>query len=132
LGNEPAMLQLMALPMTQLRMLIAAAALLAFASAGPALAQRAHGPFLQRDQAPSAWFYDGRDDVRDFQNNGFFPGDFAAHPAGVMIGAAGIFGAMPTGGSHFGQIYCNRRYRAYNRMPGYFQADDGIWYRCRR
>jgi hypothetical protein len=131
------MLQLMAQPMThlkmtQLRTLIAAAALLASTSTGPALAQRAHEPFLQRDQPPTAWSYDGRDDNRDFQTNGFFPGDFAAHPADVMIGAAGIFGAMPSGGSHFGQIYCNRRYRAHSPAPGYFQGDDGIWYRCRR
>jgi hypothetical protein len=125
------MLQLMAQPMTPLRTLIAAAAVLASAGAGPALAQRAHQPFLQRDVPPTAWSYDGRDDARDFQNNGFFPGDFAAHPADAMIGAAGIFGMMPTGGSHFGQIYCKRRYRARSPAPGYFQGDDGIWYRCR-
>jgi len=125
------MLQLMAQPMTQLRMLIAAA-VLAFAGAGPALAQHTHVPFLQRDTPPTAWYFDGRDDVRDFQNNGFYPGDFAAHPADVMIGAAGIFGALPTGGSHFGQIYCTRQFRGHNPRPGYFQGDDGIWYRCRR
>ena len=126
------MLQLMAQPMTQLRMLIAAAAVLVFAGTEPALAQHTHEPFLQRDTPPTAWYFDGRDDVRDFQNNGFYPGDFAAHPADVMIGAAGLFGMLPTGGSHFGQIYCTRQYRAYNPRPGYFQGADGIWYRCRR
>jgi hypothetical protein len=135
------MLQLMAQPMThlktthlktpQLKTLIAAIALLASAGVGPALAQRAHKPFLRRDVPPTAWSYDGRDDARDFQNNGFFPGDFAAHPADAMIGAAGIFGAMPSGGSHFGQIYCNRRYHTHSPAPGYFQGDDGIRYRCR-
>ena len=83
------MLQLMAQSMihlktAQLKMLIAAVALLASAGVGPALAQRAHQPFLQRDVPPTAWSYDGRDDARDFQNNGFFPGDFAAHPADAM------------------------------------------------
>jgi len=125
------MLQLMAQPMTQLRMLIAAA-VMAFVGTGPALAQHTHEPFLQRDMPPTAWYFDGRDDARDFQNNGFYPGDFAAHPADVMIGAAGIFGAMPTGGSHFGQIYCTPQFRAYNPRRGYFQGNDGIWYRCRR
>ena len=70
--------------------------------------------------------------TRDFQNNGFFPGDFAANPAGAWIGAAGIFGFTPSGGSHFGPIYCTRRYRSHNPAPGYFQGDDGIWYRCQR
>jgi hypothetical protein len=124
-------LKMTCLKMTALRSLIAAVTLLASAGAGPVLAQHAHQPFLQRDAPPTAWSYDGRNDARDFQNNGFFPGDFAAHPADAMIGAAGIFGAMPSGGSHFGRIYCNRRYRAHSPAPGYFQGDDGIWYRCR-
>ena len=34
----------------------------------------------------SAWYYDNRDDTRDFQNNGFFPGDFAAHPPSAWMG----------------------------------------------
>ena len=71
-------------------------------------------------------------DGRDFQNNGFFPGDFAAHPPSTWIGAAGIFGFTPSGGSHFGPIYCTRRYRSHNPSPGYFQGDDGVWYRCQR
>jgi len=35
-------------------------------------------PFLRRDLSYHAWYYDGRDDNRDFPTNGFFPGDFAA------------------------------------------------------
>ena len=73
-----------------------------------------------------------RGDTRDFQNNGFFPGDFAANPPAAWIGAAGIIGFTPAGGSHFGPIYCTRRYCSHNPAPGYFQGDDGVWYRCQR
>jgi hypothetical protein len=97
----------------------------------PALAQSSHTPFLQRDVPPTAWYYDNRDDVRDFQANGVFPGDFAANPSGAWLGAASILGFKSSGGSHFGPIYCTRRYRSHNRAPGYFQGDDGVWYRCR-
>jgi hypothetical protein len=123
------MLQLMVPKMNGLRVLLAAATILA--STGAALAQSAHEPFLRRNSFPSPWYFDGRDDTRDFPNNGFFPGNFAANPAGAWLGAAGIFGATPTGGSQFGPIYCTRRYRAHNPVPGYFQGYDGAWYRCR-
>jgi hypothetical protein len=109
---------------------IAAAALAA--APGAALAQSAHQPFLQRDVPPTAWYYDNRNDGRDFQNNGFWPGDFAANPPAAWIGAAGLLGLRPAGGSHFGPIYCTRRYRSHNPAPGYFQGDDGVWYRCQR
>jgi hypothetical protein len=123
------MLQLMILLMRQLRICLAAAAVLTSASA--AFAESAHEPFLRRQSFPSAWHYDGRDDTRDFPNNGFFPGNFAANPAGAWLGAAGIIGSTPTGGSQFGPIYCARRYRAHSPVPGYFQGYDGAWYRCR-
>jgi hypothetical protein len=109
---------------------IAAAALAA--APGAALAQSAHQPFLQRDVPPTAWYYDNRNDGRDFQNNGFWPGDFAANPPAAWIGAAGLLGFRPAGGSHFGPIYCTRRYRSHNPAPGYFQGDDGVRYRCQR
>ena len=126
------MLQMMAHTMG--RSLIMAAVVIALAPSGArsAFAQHAHEPFLRRDVPPTAWHYDGRDDTRDFQNNGFFPGDFAANPGSAWIGAAGLFGFTPSGGSHFGPIYCTRRYRSHNPAPGYFQGDDGVWYRCRR
>jgi hypothetical protein len=98
-----------------------------------ASAQDAHPPFLRRDVPPTTgWHYDDRGDTRDFQNNGFFPGDFAANPGSAWLGAAGVFGFSPSGGSHFGVIYCNRNYRHHNPRPGYFQGDDGVWYRCHR
>ena len=136
------MLQLIA-PRTPMR--IARLALLAAALAIPvsspfssAAAQDAtrqsttREPFLRRDKPPTAWDYDNRDDTRDFQANGVFPGDFAARPGLAWLGAAGIIAAQPsTSGSHFGPIYCSKRYyRAHNPRPGYFQGDDGAWYRC--
>ncbi|MDB5611072.1 MAG: hypothetical protein JWP25_7972 [Bradyrhizobium sp.] len=117
--------------MNKLRILLAAATILVSAGAAPGFAQNAHEPFLRRDTPPTAWYYDNRDDIRDFHTNGVFPGNFAANPGVAWIGAAGIFGALPSGGSHFGPIYCTRRYRSHNPMPGYFQGDDGVWYRCR-
>jgi hypothetical protein len=136
------MLQMMARTMSRLPILVAAVITLASGGAGSAiaqsaiaqsaLAQNAHEPFLRRDVPPTAWHFDGRDDVRDFQNNGFFPGDFAARPGSAWLGAAGLFGFTPAGGSQFSVIYCTRRYRSHDRRPGYFQGDDGVWYRCHR
>jgi hypothetical protein len=123
------MLQLMA-QLNALRVLAVAAALLV-STAAPVLAQSTREPVLRRDLPATAWHFDGRDDVRDFPTNGFFPGDFAANPGGAMIGAAGLFGSTPTGGQYFGPIFCARRYRSHNPAPGFFQGPDGTWYRCR-
>jgi hypothetical protein len=119
--------------MDRLRWLLAAATVVASTAAAPVLAaQRAHEPLLRRDLPPTAWYYDGRDDHRDFPTNGFFPGDFAANPPGAWLGAAGIFGSTPSGGSQFGPIYCTRPYRARSPQRGHFQRNDGVWYRCRK
>jgi hypothetical protein len=118
---------------TGLALLAAAMAILAASPLAPAAAQSTtREPFLRRDTPPTAWDYDNRDDTRDFQANGVFPGDFAARPGLAWLGAAGIIAALPsTSGSHFGPIYCTRRYyRAHNPRPGYFQGDDGAWHRC--
>ena len=93
-------------------------------------------PFLRRDSYYNAWYYDGRDDQRDFPTNGFFPGDFAADPAHAAIGAAGLFGFTP---EHAGarrvdgyyQADCAQRYRSYNPATGYFMGHDGTRHRCR-
>jgi len=87
------------------------------------------------------WYYDGRDDVRDFPTNGFFPGDFAANPANAAIGAAGIFGSTPSRapngypsqvivGSQRAQTHCARRYRSYDRASGTFLGKDHTRHRC--
>jgi BA14K-like protein len=85
------------------------------------------------------WYFDGRDDGRDFPTNGFFPGDFAADPASAAIGAAGLFGSTPTrsypsqftDGSQPDQNYCARRYRSYDPASGTFIGHDGARHRCR-
>jgi hypothetical protein len=82
-------------------------------------------------------WYDGRDDVRDFPTNGFFPGDFAADPWSAAIGAAGIFGSTPTSnyyyppqGSGGDQTWCARRYRSYDPASGTYLGHDGLRRRC--
>jgi BA14K-like protein len=88
-------------------------------------------PFLRRDiSSYHAWYYDGRDDQRDFPTNGFFPGDFAADPAHAAIGAAGLFGSTPDQRGYY-QAGCVRRHRSYSAATGYFVGYDGARYRCR-
>jgi hypothetical protein len=43
----------------------------------------------------SFFFYDNRDDQRDFPTNGVFPGNFAADPFFAGVGAAGWLGSNP-------------------------------------
>src|ERR1700691_6177083 len=86
-------------------------------------------PFLRRDLSYQAWYYDGRDDHRDFPTNGFFPGDFADDPAHAAIGAAGLFGFTPDYSGYY-RAGCARRYRSYDAATGYFVGHDGAWHRC--
>ena len=87
------------------------------------------------------WYYDGRDDYRDFPANGFFPGNFAAHPANAAIGTAGIIGSTPWRSATSypsqvvieaarGQAYCGQRNRSYNLAFGTFPGKDGARHRC--
>ena len=87
-------------------------------------------PFLRRDLSYYPWYYDGRDDHRDFPTNGFFPGDFAADPAHAAIGTAGLFGSTPDYGGYY-RAGCARRYRSYDAATGYFVGRDGAKHRCR-
>ncbi|TAI66768.1 BA14K family protein [Bradyrhizobium sp. Leo170] len=43
----------------------------------------------------SGWFYDNRNDNRDFPTNGVFPGNFAAQPNVAWTGAAGFLESTP-------------------------------------
>src|ERR1700754_1236168 len=128
--------------MSKLSNLIATATVLA--SLGPAwVFAQALGVPMHAGKWPTApsrpsygnWYYDGRDDARDFPTNGFFPGDFAANPANAAIGAAGIFGSTPSRapnayssqvvlGSQRAQTRCARRYRSYDRASGTFLGKD--------
>jgi len=66
------------------------AALLAAAVASPAAAQDFGRPVLRYGHTSSFWFFDGRDDNRDFRNNGVFPGNFAGDPPSASIGIEGF------------------------------------------
>ncbi|WGS23534.1 MULTISPECIES: BA14K family protein [unclassified Bradyrhizobium] len=77
--------------------MLVAAAILATIALAPAFAGdlrdiRLH-PIRYGDT--SSWYYDNRDDNRDFPTNGFFPGNFAANPIRTSVGAAGVIGSTP-------------------------------------
>jgi hypothetical protein len=111
---------------------IAVATILGSVAATAAFAQDP-GVRVLRFGNTSGWYYDNRDDDRDFPANGFFPGNFAAHPANAAIGAAGIIGSTPWRSATpypsqvvievaRGQVYCGQRNRSYNRASGTLQA----------
>jgi len=133
--------------MHKLKILVTAAIALASAALTPVLAQEVRpGPHSPANlplarPSPILWFFDGRDDTRDFPNNGFYPGDFAAYPPGVMIGAAGLFGFNPqhatdtppprlAAASPHDQVWCARHYRSYDPGSGTFVGRNGTRYRC--
>jgi hypothetical protein len=123
----------------KLTLLTAAAAILATSAPAPALAQDRAAPPAGFPRL--IWYYDGRDDNRDFPTNGLFPGDFAANPPRAWIGAAGIFGSNPEHaaveypsqvliGSPRDQASCARRYRSYDPASGTFLGNDRVRHRC--
>jgi len=125
--------------MNRLALLMAAAAIWATSAPAPAVAQDRAAPAAGFPRL--IWYYDGRDDNRDFPTNGFFPGDFAANPAAAWIGAAGIFGSNPEHaaveypsqvvvGSPSDRSYCARRYRSYDPVSGTFLGNDRVRHRC--
>jgi len=134
--------------MNRLRSIAVVAALLASSGLAPLSAQdagvsRAQGsrPLPPTGYSRGIWFFDGRDDDRDFPTNGFFPGDFAANPFGAAIGAAGLFGSNPAHaangypgilGAQPDQNWCARRYHSYDRTSGTFIGSDGAHHRCWR
>ena len=60
----------------------------------------------------SFFFYDNRDDQRDFPTNGVFPGNFAAAPVWAGVGAAGWLGSNP---QHQGAPYPSQSYTVNTR-----------------
>jgi hypothetical protein len=66
------------------------------ASTGCAFAQSyGEGRRYNNGNTASFFFYDNRDDQRDFRTNGGFPGNFAADPWFAGVGAAGWLGSNP-------------------------------------
>jgi hypothetical protein len=60
------------------------------ATASPSAAQDFSRPVLRYGHTSSFWFFDGRDDNRDFRNNAVFPGNFAGDPLSASIGIEGF------------------------------------------
>jgi len=123
-----------------LRALICAA-LMATPAAGPAFAQDYYRARPLRYGNTSSFYFDARNDDRDFPVNGFFPGNFAADPLNASIGAAGFLESNPRRSPlpypsqvYFGlapdQTYCSRHYRSYGPATGTFLGKDGIRHRC--
>jgi hypothetical protein len=78
-----------------MRQAIWLAAFAALTVSAPASAQ-VYGERPQRyGNTASFFFYDNRDDQRDFPTNGVFPGNFAADPWFAGVGAAGWLGSNP-------------------------------------
>ena len=67
----------------------------AIAIAEPVFAGDYYGIRPLRYGNTSSWHFDARNDDRDFQTNGFFPGNFAANPPIASIGAAGFLESNP-------------------------------------
>jgi hypothetical protein len=83
----------------------------------------------------SGWFYDNRDDSRDFTANGFFPGNFTADPPSSWLGAAGVVAGnsyrspapYPSQVVIEAQRPCVQGDRRRNR---WFVGSDGVRHRC--
>ena len=106
------------------RMLVAA--LTAFVATAPASAQN-YGELTLRYGNTSSYYFDGRNDDRDFPTNGFFPGNFAADPTYAAIGAAGFLESNPrrSAAPYPSQAYFGfLRDRTYCRGPRSYEASD--------
>ncbi len=120
---------------------VAAALLASFVLGAPVFAQDYYGVRPLRYGNTSGWHFDARNDNRDFQTNGVFPGNFAANPPFASIGAAGFLESNPYRSArpypsqvYFGPtqvvIYCARRYRSYDPATGTFVGKDGRRHPC--
>jgi hypothetical protein len=110
--------------------------LLAFAASitGASAQTYGEGRRYGNGNTASFFFYDNRDDQRDFPTNGVFPGNFAGDPVWAGVGAAGWLGSNP---QHQSAPYPSQSYsvnaRGYVTCPRYRveQGADGRRYtRC--
>jgi hypothetical protein len=108
--------------------------------AGPALAQDYVVRPLRYGNT-SSWYFDARNDHRDFPTNGLFPGNFAADPLLASIGSAGFLESNPYRSArpypsqvYFGppsdQGYCARHYRSYDPVSGTYRGKNGLRHPC--
>ncbi len=137
LGDDQAMMHQ---PVTSIRLgkcLLVAA--LAFAAAAPAAAQT-YGERTLRYGNTSSFYYDARNDDRDFPSNGVFPGNFAPDPVFATIGAAGFLESNPRRSAvpYPSQVYFGpardlgrcRSYRSYDASSGTYLGKNGVRHRC--
>jgi len=126
--------------MRKLKTLVTIVSVLACGATSAALAQD-YGNRPLRYGNTSGWYFDGRDDGRDFPTNGSFPGNFAADPLSAAIGAAGLFGSTPwhsawpypsqvVFGAARDRAYCARRYRSFDPASGTYIGKDGVRHPC--
>jgi hypothetical protein len=94
LGDDPAMSErLVSIASGWKTLSLAVLAALVFNT--PVFAGDYYGARPLRYGNTSSWSFDARNDDRDFPNNGFFPGNFAANPWQASIGAAGFLESNP-------------------------------------
>ena len=116
---------------TQILLLVFAASM---ASASAQAQTSGEGRRYGNGNTASFFFYDNRDDQRDFRTNGTFPGNFATDSFLAGVGAAGWLGSNP---QHQPMPYPSQSYTVGARgtvsCPHYRveQASDGRRYaRC--
>jgi hypothetical protein len=73
-----------------MKLVFLVAATLAVAAPPLAAQERSGPPVIRYGNTSSFWFFDGRDDNRDFRNNAVFPGNFAGDPPSASIGIEGV------------------------------------------
>ena len=124
--------------MISLRSTVAAAGLVMMLSASSATEAPDLGLRPLRYGNTSSWYYDNRDDHRDYPTNGFFPGNFSADPPTSWLGIAGalagnsersvypypsqvVIGPYRPGCLHL---------RSYHPASGTYLGRDGLRHRC--
>ena len=88
----------------------------------------------------SSWYYDNRDDHRDYPTNGFFPGNFSADPPTSWLG---ISGALAGNSERSARPYPSQvvigpvpyrpgclHLRSYDPASGTYLGREGLRHRC--
>ncbi|HLZ05507.1 MAG TPA: BA14K family protein [Bradyrhizobium sp.] len=125
--------------MTTWRKTMAAAGIVTVLTTGMAQAQDL-GLRPLRYGNTSGWYYDNRDDNRDYPTNGFFPGNFTDDPSTAWLGIAGLragnsyrsplpYPSQVVIGPPPARPACLRA-RSYDPASGSYRSRDGLRHRC--
>jgi BA14K-like protein len=125
--------------MITLRRAMAAAGFVMLLTSGAAQAQDL-GLRPLRYGNTSSWYYDNRDDHRDYPTNGFFPGNFSADPPTSWLG---ISGALAGNSERSARPYPSQvvigpvpyrpaclHLRSYDPASGTYLGREGLRHRC--